>query len=90
MTEHAHELSPTSPPQQFDPTIQAPPPAPPPEPQRCSLCSTPLPTQAERCPACGLWMGGHGQAVARPTLYRVAAVFAGLYLAALLIVALAR
>ena len=89
MSEYAHELSPTSPPQSFELRRPAEPP-PPPEPQRCALCSAPLPVQADRCAACGLWLGGHGQAVARGTLLRVAAVFASLYLTALLIVALAR
>lgn len=88
MSDLAHELTPTSPPV-IDPAIQAAAP-PPPEQLRCSLCSAPLPSQVDRCPACGLWMGGHGQAVARPTLIRVGAVFIALYIAALLVVALAR
>lgn len=96
MNEPAPEFPPTSP-ASFSPTspsAPAPSPgvftgAPPPEPQRCSLCSTPLPVQAERCPSCGLWMGGHGR-VASATLLRVTAVFVAVYVVALLFVALAR
>ena len=88
MSEHAHEFQPTSPLEGQPPQSGAP--APPPEPQRCSLCAAPLAPLAERCHACGMWMGGRGRAVSRPTLLRVGAVFAAIYVAALLVVFLAR
>lgn len=88
MSDYAHDLSPTSPGQQFDPiSIQQPGP---PAPLLCMLCSTVLAGAAERCPSCGLWMGGHGKTVSRPTLYRVAAVFGAVYALALVIVLIAR
>lgn len=81
MSDYAHELSPTSPGQQFGP---------PPDVVRCSLCTTVLDFGADRCPSCGLWKGGHGETVSRSTLLRVSAVFAALYGIAILVVALAR
>lgn len=86
MTEFARNLDSTSP--LDNPTPEASPP--PPEPQRCSLCSAPLTPQAERCASCGLWMGGRGQAISRSTLWWVTGVFVSVYATALLFVALAR
>lgn len=60
------------------------------EPAHCRLCDSVLEAEGDRCPSCGLWMGGHGNPVARTTLYWVVGSFAMLYGLALLVIAVAR
>lgn len=92
MTEYAHDLTNTSPehfedPSPSDPESELAPPA---RATGCALCDAPLEPGAERCASCGLWAGGYGEPVSRAMLLRVAALLAAVYVAALVLVALAR
>ena len=56
-------------------------------PSTCRLCEAPQPPEAERCPSCGMYQATH---LAPPSLWRLAAGVAAVYLLTVLILVLFR
>ena len=55
----------------------------------CALCGTPVAVGTERCASCGL-VRTRSPAFSRPELVAIGAVFAGIYVATVVLVAAAR